>query len=100
MATIRNEDNLLCFKIVYCGPALGGKTTNLAHIHSRLDPAGRGDLISLAAAADRTLYFDFLSVETQVLTGYRTMFQLYTVPGQVSYNATLQLVLRQADAIV
>jgi mutual gliding-motility protein MglA len=100
MATIRSEEKLLGFKIVYCGPAMGGKTTNLTHVHSRLDPAGRGDLISLSTAADRTLYFDFLAVETQALPGYRTLFQLYTVPGQVAYNATLQLVLKQADAIV
>jgi mutual gliding-motility protein MglA len=100
MATLRSEEKLLCFKIVYCGPAMGGKTTNLTHVHSRLDPSGRGDLISLSTAADRTLYFDFLSVETQALPGYKTLFQLYTVPGQVTYNATLQLVLRQADAIV
>jgi mutual gliding-motility protein MglA len=100
MATLRSDEKLLGFKIVFCGPAMGGKTTNLTHIHSRLDPAGRGDLISLSTSADRTLYFDFLSVETQALPGYRTLFQLYTVPGQITYNATLQLVLRQADAIV
>jgi signal recognition particle receptor subunit beta len=100
MATIRKEDNLICFKIVYCGTALGGKTTNLTQIHARLDPSGRGDLVSLSTAADRTLFFDFLAVETNVLPGYKTLFQLYTVPGQITYNATLQLVLKQADAIV
>ncbi len=100
MATLRKEDNLICFKIVYCGAALGGKTTNLTQIHSRLAPAGRGDLVSLSTAADRTLFFDFLAIETNVLQGYKTLFQLYTVPGQISYNATLQLVLKQADAIV
>jgi hypothetical protein len=100
MATLRSDEQLLCFKIVYCGPALAGKSTNLNHVHSRLDPAGRSELITLSTAADRTLFFDFLAIETQALPGYRTMFQLYTVPGQVNYNATLQLVLRQADAII
>jgi hypothetical protein len=100
MATIRKEDKVLCFKIVYCGTALSGKTTNLKHIHTRLDPSGRGDLVSLSTSADRTLFFDFLSIETAALPGYRTLFQLYTVPGQITYNATLQLVLKQADGIV
>ena len=100
MATIRKEDKVLCFKIVYCGTALSGKTTNLKHIHSRLDPSGRGDLVSLSTSADRTLFFDFLSIETAALPGYRTLFQLYTVPGQITYNATLQLVLKQADGVV
>ena len=88
------------FKIVYYGPALCGKTTNLIYIHSRLSPSHRGDLISLATAADRTLFFDFLPVTASPLQGFKTTFQLYTVPGQVIYNATRQLVLRNVDAIV
>jgi mutual gliding-motility protein MglA len=88
------------FKVVYYGPALGGKTSNLVYIHSRISPADRGDLISLATAADRTLFFDLLPVDAVVLSGFKTKFQLYTVPGQVIYNATRQLVLRNADAIV
>ena len=100
MATVRKEDKILCFKIVYCGPALSGKTTNLSQIHNRLEPSGRGEMVSLSTAADRTLFFDFLAVESHVMPGYRTLFQLYTVPGQIAYNATLQLVLRQADGIV
>lgn len=88
------------FKIVYYGPALCGKTTNLIYIHSRLSPSHRGDLISLATAADRTLFFDFLPVTASPLQGFKTKFQLYTVPGQVIYNATRQLVLRNVDAIV
>jgi mutual gliding-motility protein MglA len=88
------------FKIVYYGPALCGKTTNLIYIHSRLSPSHRGDLISLATAADRTLFFDFLPVMASPLQGFKTKFQLYTVPGQVIYNATRQLVLRNVDAIV
>ena len=88
------------FKIVYYGPALCGKTTNLIYIHSRLSPSHRGDLISLATAADRTLFFDFLPLTASPLQGFKTKFQLYTVPGQVIYNATRQLVLRNVDAIV
>lgn len=88
------------FKIVYYGPALCGKTTNLIYIHSRLSPSHRGDLISLATAADRTLFFDFLPVTASPLQGFKTKFQLYTVPGQVIYNSTRQLVLRNVDAIV
>lgn len=100
MATLRRDNKVLCFKIVYCGTALSGKTTNLKHVHSRLDPSGRGELVSLSTSADRTLFFDFLSVETSSMPGYRTLFQLYTVPGQITYNATLQLVLKQADGVV
>ncbi len=88
------------FKIVYYGPALGGKTTNLSYIHSRISPAFRGDLISLATSADRTLFFDFLPLTSVVLQGFKTKFQLYTVPGQVIYDATRQLVLRGVDGIV
>ncbi|HEY0790018.1 MAG TPA: Rab family GTPase [Chthoniobacterales bacterium] len=88
------------FKIVYYGPALGGKTTNLAYIHSRIPEPHRGDLVSLATAADRTLFFDFMPVTAAVLQGFRTKFQLYTVPGQVIYNATRQLVLRNVDGVV
>jgi hypothetical protein len=100
MATIRKEQRILCFKIVYCGTALSGKTSNLKLVHSKLDPSGRSELVSMATAADRTLFFDFLSVETSAMPGYRTLFQLYTVPGQVTYNATMQMVLKQADGIV
>jgi mutual gliding-motility protein MglA len=88
------------FKVVYYGPALGGKTSNLIYIHSRLSPANRGDLVSLATAADRTLFFDYLPVSAVVLNGFKTKFQLYTVPGQVIYNSTRQLVLRNVDAVV
>lgn len=100
MPTVRHDERSVSFKIVYCGTPHGGKTTNLIHIHSKLDPQGRGDLISLSTASDRTLYFDFLSVEAAAFPGYRTQFLLYTVPGQITYNATLQLVLRQADGVV
>lgn len=100
MASIRHEEKLVTFKIVYCGTPLCGKTTNLQQIHRKLDPSGRSELVSVNTAADRTLFFDFISVEAAAVPGYRTTFHLYTVPGQITYNATLQLVLRQADGIV
>jgi mutual gliding-motility protein MglA len=100
MPTLRREEKLICFKIVYCGSALSGKTTNLQQIHERLDPRGRGELVSMNTTADRTLFFDFLPVETELVPGWRTLFQLYTVPGQMIYNATLSLVLQGADGLV
>jgi signal recognition particle receptor subunit beta len=100
MSIINYARKEIQFKIVYYGAALCGKTTNLSYIHSRIDPGHRGDLVSLATAADRTLFFDFLPVNAVVIRGFNTKFQLYTVPGQVIYNATRQLVLRSVDGIV
>jgi len=100
MSIINYASKEIQFKIVYYGPALCGKTTNLAYIHSRIAPENRGDLVSLATAADRTLFFDFLPLNAVVIKGFKTKFQLYTVPGQVIYNATRQLVLRSVDGIV
>ncbi|HXL25072.1 MAG TPA: Rab family GTPase [Chthoniobacterales bacterium] len=100
MPIINYSSKEIQFKVVYYGPALGGKTTNLQYIHSRISPSYRGDLISLATAADRTLFFDFLPVNSIVLQGFKTKFQLYTVPGQVIYNTTRQLVLRSVDGVV
>src|SRR6202048_91940 len=88
------------FKIVYYGPALAGKTANLIYIHSRIGQAYRGDLVSLATSADRTLFFVLLPLHAETLQGFKTKFQLFTVPGQVIYNATRQLVLRSVDGIV
>ena len=100
MPSINHDDRTVSFKIVYCGTPLSGKTTNLKQIHAKLDPEGCSDLLSLSNAQDRTLFFDFLSIEADALPGYKTTFHLYTVPGQITYNATLQLVLRQADGVV
>jgi hypothetical protein len=100
MAAIHKAERTVSFKIVYCGPPMGGKTTNVQYIHSCLDQSTRGDLVSLATSADRTLFFDFLAVDAAVVAGYNTRFHLYTVPGQVTYNATYQLVLKQADGVV
>jgi mutual gliding-motility protein MglA len=100
MPIINYASKEIQFKIVYYGPALGGKTTNLVYIHSRIAPAHRGDLVSLATAADRTLFFDFLPLNALTLQGFKTKFQLYTVPGQVIYNSTRQLVLRNVDGVI
>ncbi|HYY13051.1 MAG TPA: Rab family GTPase [Chthoniobacterales bacterium] len=100
MSIINYASREIQFKIVYYGPALCGKTTNLNYIHQRITPQNRGDLISLATSADRTLFFDFLPLNAVVIKGFVTKFQLYTVPGQVIYNATRQLVLRSVDGIV
>jgi mutual gliding-motility protein MglA len=100
MPTVNHDERSVSFKIVYCGTPLCGKTTNIAQLHAKLDPACRSDLVSLSTASDRTLFFDFLSVEAPAIPGYRTTFHLYTVPGQITYNATLQLVLREADGVI
>ena len=100
MSIINYASREIQFKIVYYGPALCGKTTNLGYIHKRINPENRGDLVSLATAADRTLFFDFLPLNAVVIKGFVTKFQLYTVPGQVIYNTTRQLVLRGVDGIV
>jgi signal recognition particle receptor subunit beta len=90
----------LTLKVVYYGPGLGGKTTNLQQLHSRLNPKTRGKLISLATEMDRTLFFDFLPMELGTIQGFKVRFQLYTVPGQVYYNATRKLVLKGADSVI
>jgi mutual gliding-motility protein MglA len=88
------------FKIVYYGPALSGKTTNLEQIHARIDPTRRSDLVSLKTYEDRTLYFDFLQLELGKINGLTPKIQLYTVPGQAYYEASRRLVLRGADGVV
>ena len=87
-------------KIVYYGPALSGKTTNLEYIHKKSNPQTRGKLISLATETDRTLFFDLLPVDLGKVRGFYIKLQLYTVPGQVKYNSTRKLVLKGADAII
>lgn len=90
---------ILC-KIVYYGPARSGKTTNLQWVHRSLPERQRSDMVSLATENDRTLFFDFLPLDLGEISGFRTRLQLYTVPGQVYYNATRRLVLRGADGVV
>ena len=102
MAIINQASKELQVKVVYYGPALGGKTTNLVQVHDHVQTAqgGKGKLVSLATSSDRTLFFDFLPIEAMAIRGFKTKFQLYTVPGQVIYNTTRQLVLRGVDGIV
>src|SRR5438045_5116406 len=102
MAIINQANRELQVKIVYYGPALGGKTTNLVQVHDHVQTAqgNKGKLVSLATSSDRTLFFDFLPIEAMSIKGFKTKFQLYTVPGQVIYNTTRQLVLRGADGAV
>jgi signal recognition particle receptor subunit beta len=90
----------LVFKVVYYGPGLGGKTTTLQHIHATAKPEHRGKMVSLATPVDRTLYFDFLPIRVPHVRGMGVRLQLFTVPGQVHYNATRKLVLTGADGIV
>jgi signal recognition particle receptor subunit beta len=87
-------------KIVYYGPGVSGKTTNLEHIHEKTPANAKGKMVSMKTQTDRTLFFDFLPLELGEINGYRTRFLLYTVPGQVYYNATRKLVLKGVDAIV
>ncbi len=87
-------------KIVYYGPAMSGKTTNLEYIHAQMDPRMRGDLVSLKTREDRTIFFDFLQIELGSIKGLKPKFNLYTVPGQVYYLASRKLVLQGADGVV
>ena len=99
MVSINYSAREVCCKIVYYGPGLSGKTTNLQYVHAKVPSNTRGKLISLATEADRTLYFDFLPINIGTINGFAAKFQLYTVPGQVYYNATRKLVLRGVDGL-
>lgn len=87
-------------KIVYYGPGLCGKTTNLHHIYSKTSPQSRGEMVSLETETDRTLFFDLLPIDVGVIGGFKTRLQLYTIPGQVFYNTTRKLVLKGVDGLV
>ena len=100
MAFINFARREIAFKIVYYGPALCGKTTNLEQIHLAVDPRTRGELTMLSTQQDRTLFFDFLPLKSDVIKGFISKFQLYTVPGQNIYNETRKLVLRNVDGVV
>jgi hypothetical protein len=102
MAIINQASKELQVKIVFYGPAVCGKTTNLVQVHDHVQAVAgnKGKLVSLATSSDRTLFFDFLPIEAMAIKGFKTKFQLYTVPGQVIYNTTRQLVLRGVDGIV
>ncbi len=100
MVSINYATREVTCKIVYYGPGLSGKTTNLIYIHKKVPANTKGKMISLATEADRTLYFDFLPINIGTISGFAAKFQLYTVPGQVYYNATRKLVLRGVDGLV
>jgi len=100
MALINYASREINAKIVYYGPGLGGKTTNIKYIYTKLNPSIKGKLISLATELDRTLFFDFLPVDLGTIRGFKTRFHLYTVPGQVFYNASRKLILRGVDGII
>src|SRR5689334_23193179 len=87
-------------KIVYYGPGLCGKTTNLHHIYAKTSPQSRGEMVSLETETDRTLFFDLLPIDVGVIGGFKTRLQLYTIPGQVFYNTTRKLVLKGVDGVV
>ncbi len=87
-------------KIVYYGPGLCGKTTNLQHIYDKSNVGTKGKLISLATETDRTLFFDFLPLELGTVRGFKTRFHLYTVPGQVFYDASRKLILKGVDGVI
>jgi len=100
MALVNYAAREINCKIVYYGTGLGGKTTNLKYIHSQLAPTTRGELISLATETERTLFFDFLPLDLGSVQGFKTRFSLYTVPGQVEYNASRRLILNGVDGII
>jgi signal recognition particle receptor subunit beta len=100
MSMINYASREINCKIVYYGPGLGGKTTNLEHVYGKVSPDTRGKLISLATETERTLFFDFLPVDLGTIRGFKTRFHLYTVPGQVYYNASRKLILKGVDGIV
>jgi mutual gliding-motility protein MglA len=90
----------ISFKLVYYGPGFGGKTTNLIHLHRALGEDLRGDLITLKTEEERTLFFDFLPVRLGQVAGYAVRFSVYTVPGQLYYEASRRLILEGADGVV
>ena len=99
MSMINYASREINCKLVYYGPGLGGKTTNLEHIYGKVSPNTRGKMISLATETERTLFFDFLPVDLGTIRGFKTRFHLYTVPGQVYYNASRKLILKGVDGI-
>ena len=100
MALINVAAKEIHCKLVYYGPGLSGKTTNLKYIFSAVPTGARGDLLSIDTETERTLFFDFLPVDLGTIRGFRTRFHLYTVPGQVYYNASRKLILRGVDGVV
>jgi signal recognition particle receptor subunit beta len=100
MPIVNYQSREITCKIVYYGPGRSGKTTNLQHVYSQLPEDRKGKMVSLATETDRTLFFDFLPLDLGSISGFATRFQLYTVPGQVYYQATRRLVLQGVDGVV
>ncbi len=100
MSFINYSSREINCKIVYYGPGLCGKTTNLQYIYEKTNPTAKGKLISLATETDRTLFFDFLPLDLGTVRGFKTRFHLYTVPGQVFYDASRKLILKGVDGVV
>jgi signal recognition particle receptor subunit beta len=100
MSLINYASKEINCKIVYYGCGLCGKTTNLLYVHRKIDPASKGKLVSLATETDRTLFFDFLPLDLGTIQGFTTRFHLYTVPGQVHYDASRKLILKGVDGLV
>ena len=100
MSLVNYATREITCKIVYYGPGRSGKTTNLHYVYGQVPDERKGKMVSLATQTDRTLFFDFLPIDLGQISGFSTRFQLYTVPGQVYYNATRRLVLQGADGVV
>jgi len=100
MSTINFAAREINFKLVYYGPGMSGKTANLKVIHERVPASSKGELVSLATEEARTLFFDFMPLDLGSVNGFKTRFHLYTVPGQVFYNAARKLILRGVDGVV
>jgi signal recognition particle receptor subunit beta len=100
MSMINYASREINCKVVYYGSGLGGKTTNLEYVYSRVNPDQKGKMISLATETERTLFFDFLPIDLGEIRGFKTRFHLYTVPGQVYYNASRRLILKGVDGII
>ena len=100
MSLINYASRKINCKIVYYGTGLGGKTTNLEHVYSKVNPDAKGKMISLATETERTLFFDFLPIDLGEVKGFKTRFHLYTVPGQVYYNASRKLILKGVDGVI
>lgn len=100
MSTINFSAREINFKVVYYGPGMSGKTTNLKRIYEQVPPGAKGEMVSLATEDERTLFFDFLPLDLGQVNGFKTRFHLYTVPGQVFYNSSRKLILRGVDGVV
>jgi len=100
MSMINYASREINCKVVYYGSGLGGKTTNLEYVYSRVNPDSKGKMVSLATETERTLFFDFLPIDLGEIRGFRTRFHLYTVPGQVYYNASRRLILKGVDGLI